>query len=70
MHPADAEAGGFGDGDLVDVVRDGDEAHTLFCDVVVRVSPAFTSELHMDADEGHAAGLQSGSHVGIRTKPA
>lgn len=70
MNPSDAEAGGFRDGDLIDVIRDGEEPHTLFCDVVVRVSPAFTSEFHIDLDEGTASGLQSGSHVGIRIKPA
>jgi propanediol utilization protein len=66
MHPTDAVAGGLRDGDLIDVVRDGDDAHTLFCDVMVRVSPAFTSEFHVDADEGSAAGLRSGSRVAVR----
>jgi HSP20 family protein len=33
--------------------------------VVVRVSPEFTLELHLDSDEGNAAGLQSGAEVSL-----
>jgi len=35
----------------------------VFDDVVVRVAPAFRIELHLDSDEGNAAGLQSGTEV-------
>jgi acetate kinase len=31
-----------------------------FGDIVVRVSPMYRLELHLDADEGNAAGLHAG----------
>jgi len=35
----------------------------IFGDIVVRVSPAYRLELHLDSDEGNATGLQSGADV-------
>ena len=66
--PLDAERRGLKDGDRIDVANDGPHSHTLFCDVLVRVSPAFRSELHLDVDESTAAGLQSGSYVALKSK--
>jgi len=66
--PLEAERRGLRDGDRIDVANDGPTPHTLFCDVLVRVSSAFRSELHLDADESRAAGLQSGSYVALKNK--
>jgi propanediol utilization protein len=68
MDPLEAERRGLKDGDRIDVANDGPYSHTLFCDVLVRVSSAFRSELHVDADEGRASGLHSGSYVALKTK--
>jgi propanediol utilization protein len=70
LHPAEAARIGLRDGDRIDVVRDEDRPHTLFCDVIVRVSGAFRSEFHLDAEEGGAAGLKSGAYVTLRVRPA
>ncbi|HMA00700.1 MAG TPA: phosphate propanoyltransferase [Steroidobacteraceae bacterium] len=66
---AEAERHGLKDRDRIDVTRDGVERHTLFCDVLVRVSLDCKSELHLDPDESDAAGLHSGTYVAIRRAP-
>jgi len=68
MHSADAERRGLRDGDRIDVSGEDEQGCTLFRDVPVRVSPAFQSELHLDADDGKAAGLSSGAFVAIKVK--
>jgi putative phosphotransacetylase len=68
MDPLEAERDGLKDGDRIDVAKDGAYPHTLFCDVLVRVSPAFRTELHLDPDEGSAAGLESGCYVALKPK--
>jgi propanediol utilization protein len=63
VSPLDADRLGLKDQDRVEV---GTERHTrriLFRDVLVRVSADCRLELHLDADEGKAAGLDSGDHV-------
>jgi propanediol utilization protein len=67
MPPTEADRRGLKDRDHIDVTNDGPHPHTLFCDVLVRVSPAARSELHLDADESRAAGLHSGAYVAIKT---
>jgi len=37
----------------------------VFSDVLVRVSPAFKTELHLDTDEGNAASIRNGDQVRI-----
>ena len=37
----------------------------LFDEVIVRVSPDFRTELHLDTDEGNAAGIRSGETIEI-----
>jgi putative phosphotransacetylase len=44
------------------VVAAGDRRLT-FGDVIVRVSPSFRLELHLDSDEGNATGLHPGADV-------
>ncbi|MEJ0085170.1 MAG: acetate/propionate family kinase [Pseudomonadota bacterium] len=61
MNPADAQRFGIADCDSVSVRIDSDGRDLRFDDVSVRVSPAFTLELHLDTDEANAAGVQPGS---------
>jgi propanediol utilization protein len=71
IHLAAAEAAchGLEDRDRIDVTREGAHPHTLFCDVLVRVSSNGKSELHLDPDESDAAGLHTGAYVAIRRRP-
>jgi propanediol utilization protein len=57
------------DRDRVDVAKDGPHPHTLFCDVLVRVSSGCQTELHLDPDESDAAGLSTGAYVAIKYNP-
>lgn len=63
MSPADAAVLGVADGDRVaaEVMRSG--RRLRFSDVLVRVAPDFKLELHLDTDEGNAAGARPGDEV-------
>lgn len=61
MNPADAERLGVQDRQRVSVAVDSAGRDLVFQDVVVRVSPAFHLELHLDTDEGNAAGVGPGT---------
>jgi acetate kinase len=61
MSPADAAQLGVHDHQRVSVAVDSDGRDILFGDVVVRVSPQFRLELHLDTDEGNAAGVRHGA---------
>lgn len=63
MSPADADVLGLKNHDKVAVVVVAGNRRLIFADIVVRVSPAFRLELHIDSDEGNATGLQSGAEV-------
>ena len=54
MTPADAEAFGVADKDIVSVKLDTTRP-LIFGDVVVRVSPTFALAMHIDTDEANAA---------------
>ena len=55
MTPADAEAFGCKDKDIVSVKIDSDGRALTFGDVVVRVSEKFALAMHIDTDESNAA---------------
>lgn len=55
MTPADAEAFGVADKDVVSVKLDTPDRSTVFGDVVVRVSPTYALAMHIDTDESNAA---------------
>ncbi len=55
MTPADAEALGVSDKEIVSVAIDSKDRKTVFGDVVVRVSPSFALAMHIDTDEANAA---------------
>ena len=64
MSPADAEAAGVKDGDVVSVKADG-ERGTVFNHVQIRVDKTFTLEMHIDTDEANAAKIATGGIVRI-----
>jgi len=63
MSPDDARTLGLKDRDRVAVAVTSQNRRLIFGDVVVRVSPSYRLELHLDTDEGNAADLQSGEQV-------
>ncbi len=58
MSPDDARRYGVADGDAADVRIDSDGRDLTFSDVIVRVSPDYTLEMHLDTDEANAAGIE------------
>lgn len=64
LHTADAERFGVKHGQKVSIRTTGLRPLT-FDDVVVRVSEKFVAEMHVDTDEGNAAGLKDGDMVEI-----
>jgi acetate kinase len=63
MSLTDADVLGLKDQDQVAVAVIHKNRRVIFGDVVVRASPAYRLELHLDTDEGNAAGLISGDEV-------
>jgi acetate kinase len=63
MSSADADVLGLKNHDEVAVAVMAGKRRLIFGDVIVRVSPSFRLELHLDSDEGNAAGLRSGAEV-------
>lgn len=60
MTPADAERLGVHDHDVVRVAIDGNRS-VVFGNVVIRVANDYRLELHLDTDEGNAAGVEAGT---------
>ena len=61
MHPDDAEHFGVEDHDVVEVAIEGTSRELIFGDVLIRVSPKYRLEMHIDTDEGNAAELPTHS---------
>jgi acetate kinase len=61
MTPEDAEHFGVADRDIVDVAIENNERPLVFGNVLVRVSPNYQLEMHIDTDEGNAAELSHGA---------
>ena len=57
MTPADAEKFGVKSGDIVSVKVNTDGRSVTFGDTVVRVREDFALAMHIDTDEGNAAGM-------------
>lgn len=55
MTPEDAEAFGVKNGQIVKVLITGTGRETIFGDTVIRVSPSFHLDMHIDTDESNAA---------------
>ena len=63
LDPATAAEFELNDRDVVQVeVADSAERKLIFGDVVVRVSESFAPAMHIDTDEGNAAGLTGGEN--------
>lgn len=69
IHLSDEEASDFdlANNDVVSVEITTDERSLVFGDVVVRVNPNFRAAMHIDTDEGNAAGI-AGSTMGLIIK--
>ena len=61
MSPADAERLDVRDREIVEVAIDSGGRPVIFGDVIVRVSPAYRLEFHLDTDEGNAAEVGPGT---------
>lgn len=61
MTPEDALYFGVRDRDVVEVALGGGDRDLIFGDVLVRVSPNYKLEMHIDTDEGNAANLGRGA---------
>ncbi|MBR2337090.1 MAG: phosphate propanoyltransferase [Clostridia bacterium] len=64
MSPADAQAAGVKNGDVVSVRVDNERA-TTYNNVLIRVDPSFTLEMHIDTDEANAAKISTGMKAEI-----
>ncbi|MBF7097119.1 phosphate propanoyltransferase [Alkalibacter mobilis] len=64
MHTDDAEKFGLKDKDEVQVKVDGKRG-LIFSNVLVRVSDKYALEMHVDVEEGNAAGVKNGQMVEI-----
>ncbi|WP_129645749.1 phosphate propanoyltransferase [Peristeroidobacter agariperforans] len=70
MSPADATQLGLHDRQSVSVRIDSNGRDLTFGDVIVRVSPDFRLELHLDTDEANAAGVANGDFGEIELTPS
>jgi acetate kinase len=68
MAPEDAERFGVANGDVVDVAVDTAGRDLVFGDVLIRVSPKYRLEMHIDTDEANAAEI-SGASEGALVPP-
>lgn len=57
MSPSDGQRFGVDDHDTVAVKIDSDGRDLTFSDVMVRISPDYSLEMHLDTDEANAAGV-------------
>jgi acetate kinase len=60
MTPEDAGRFGVADRDVVEVAVSSNERALTFGNVLIRVSPSYKLEMHIDTDEGNAAEIRSG----------
>ena len=58
LDPKTADEFGVKNGDIVSIKVDSDGRSLIFGDVVVRVREDFAPAVHLDTDEGNAAGLK------------
>ncbi len=65
MTPEDAQRFEVKDKDIVSVLCDTQGRKTIFQDVLVRVSPKYALEFHVDTDEANASFLKTGDEIQI-----
>ncbi|MBV9866044.1 MAG: phosphate propanoyltransferase [Abitibacteriaceae bacterium] len=61
LHPDEASLLGVKDGDEIPVEIPAGDQGLVFYNVLIRTDPAFKAEMHIDTDEGNAAGVQPGA---------
>ena len=64
MSPQDAKTAGVINGQTVSV-RSNNERGSIFDQVIVRVDPSYTLEMHIDTDEANAASIKTGDSIAI-----
>lgn len=64
MHTSDAEKYGLKDKDIVKV-KVGGQRGVIFENVLIRVSDSYALDMHLDVEEGNAAGLSNGDTVEV-----
>lgn len=64
MHTSDGEDFGVKDGQIVSIKTPGPRG-LVFDNVLVRVHPSYALEMHVDIEEGNAAGIRNGDLVDI-----
>jgi len=64
MHTTDAEKYGLKDKDIVSV-KVGGPRGLIFENVLIRVNPEYALDMHLDVEEGNAAGLANGDIVEV-----
>lgn len=64
MHTSDAEKYGLKDKDLVSV-KVGGLRGLVFDNVLIRVNEDYALDMHLDVEEGNAAGLKNGDEVEV-----
>ncbi len=62
MHTKDAEEFGVSDNEIVSI-RVGGPRGLVFENVLVRVSDSYALEMHVDIEEGNAAGIKNNDLV-------
>lgn len=67
LHPDEAALLGVKDGDEVPVELPVGDQGLVFYNVLIRTHPDFHAEMHIDTDEGNAAGLQPGGKAFLLT---
>ena len=67
MHPNDAKDYGDTNDDMVSVKVEGKRG-LIFNNVLIRVSPHYSLEMHVDMEEGNAAGIKNGTIVSLINK--
>ena len=65
MTPEDAKRFDVKDKDIVSVLCDTQGRKTIFQDVLIRVSPKYALEFHVDTDEANASFLKTGDQIKI-----
>jgi propanediol utilization protein len=68
LTPADARRLALSDRDRTEVSTTGTRRGIVFKDVLVRVSPEYQLELHLDLDEANAAGLKRGDSAWLERR--
>ena len=69
MSSSDAEQFGVTDRQVVQVAVESAGRSVVFGNVVIRVSPNYRLELHLDTDEGNAAGIEAGTRARLVRTP-